>query len=232
MALRRGDRQDQILGLQGQAMIQLRLGNIQKVFHLLKVMDFETLSDEFTIEKLWAYAILAQAKLYFGESQPAQEAAERALRMFAQSDPRIASAVAYICVTEVLLALCEYWKREEAGSSEYLMSLARQACKALKRYARVFTISRSSSWLFQGLYDWLAGKPQKAWKAWKKSLVCSRKLGMPYEKGLAHYEIGRHSKEPKRREQLSLACEIFGKLGANYDLSRAKKALKQKTTTF
>lgn len=226
MALRRGDRQDQVLGLQGQAMIQLRLGNIQKVLHLLKVMDFETLSDEFTIEKLWAYAILAQAKLYLGESQPAQEAAERALRMFAQSDPRVASAVAYICVTEVLLRLCEYCKREEAGRSEYLMSLARQACKALKRYARVFTISRPSSLLFRGLYNWLAGKPQKALKAWKKSLACSRKLGMPYEEGLVHYEIGRHSKDPKRTEHLSIASKISSKLGANYDLPQAKDALK------
>ncbi len=52
---------------------------------------------------------------------------------------------------------------------------------------------------------------------------------MPYEQGLAHYEIGRHLAvdDPIRREQLTQACEIFARLEATYDLERAQAALNE-----
>ncbi|MCI0527435.1 MAG: hypothetical protein L0Y56_08320, partial [Nitrospira sp.] len=105
--------------------------------------------------------------------------------------------------------------------------LAGRACKALHRYARIFPIGRPRAWLWQGLYDWLAGRPSKAFKTWKKSLATAEQLVMPYEQGLTHYEIGRHleSDDPARGVHLNRAYEIFIKLGAAYDLARTQAAL-------
>jgi hypothetical protein len=48
---------------------------------------------------------------------------------------------------------------------------------------------------------------------------------MPYEQGLARYEIGRHlaRNDPGRQVHLSRACDIFTKLHATYDLARTQK---------
>ncbi len=50
---------------------------------------------------------------------------------------------------------------------------------------------------------------------------------MPYEQGLAHYEIGRHLAvdDPARQAHLARAAEIFGQLEAAYDLRRVHEAL-------
>jgi hypothetical protein len=50
---------------------------------------------------------------------------------------------------------------------------------------------------------------------------------MPYEEGLAHYEIGRHllSGDPARQEHLAYAAEILARVGAAYDLGRVQAEL-------
>jgi len=50
---------------------------------------------------------------------------------------------------------------------------------------------------------------------------------MPYEQGLAHYEIGRHLPfdDPARQDHLSQARVVFTRLEANYDLRRAQQEL-------
>jgi hypothetical protein len=48
---------------------------------------------------------------------------------------------------------------------------------------------------------------------------------MPYELGLALYELGRQSAGPARRGYLERAAHIFAKLGAAYDLARARRLL-------
>jgi hypothetical protein len=45
---------------------------------------------------------------------------------------------------------------------------------------------------------------------------------MPYEQGLAHYEIGRHlpATDPARATHLSQAYAIFSQLNAAFDVAR------------
>jgi hypothetical protein len=52
---------------------------------------------------------------------------------------------------------------------------------------------------------------------------------MTYDKGLAHYEIGRHlpPEDSERQKHLSYAVEIFAKLGAAHAHTLAQKALQQ-----
>jgi len=127
----------------------------------------------------------------------------------------------------VYLALWEASHSHSPTERAALAQAARQACKALHGYARVFPIGQPRAWLWQGLYDWLAGQPRKAHKAWRKSLAAAERLEMPYDQGLAHYEIGRHATGLERQEHLARACAIFARLGAAYDLARAEAAAKQ-----
>lgn len=108
-----------------------------------------------------------------------------------------------------------------------LRTKAKEACKILSQFAHVFPIGQPLAWLWQGLYDWLTGQPAKAHKSWEKSLAVAERLAMPYEQGLAHYEIGRHlgMEDPARRKHLQQAGEIFTRLNAVYDLGRVQRAL-------
>ena len=83
------------------------------------------------------------------------------------------------------------------------------------------------AWLWQGLYDWLSGRPATAYRAWGKSLAMAERLAMPYEQGLARYEIGRHLPldDPARRVHLTRAAEIFRQINTTYDLTRTEPAL-------
>lgn len=225
-ALSRGDIQNQCWGLAGKALAKLRMGKINEAIDSLTAVDLEALREEHSFEKIIVYGELALTQLRQDELKAAQEAAEITLQLFKQSDPRYSSFRAYHCVAEVFLKLWETCGDQSVDTQKSFEESARDACRALHKFSRVFSIGVPGSWLYRGLYYWLSSNPRRAFRAWQKSLLCAKRLGMPYEEGLAHYEIGRHSIELKRREHLSLACKIFGKLGANYDLSRAKKALK------
>jgi hypothetical protein len=86
-------------------------------------------------------------------------------------------------------------------------------------------VGQPRAWLYQGVFDWLAGKPRRAVRAWRQSLAAAERLDMPYEQGLAHYEIGRHA-EPgaERQKHLDQACALLTRCGAVYDLARARLA--------
>jgi len=101
------------------------------------------------------------------------------------------------------------------------------AYQELDKYARIFPIGQPYFWLYQGRLAWRSGKPGKAQSAWRKSLAAAERLGMPYERGLAHYYLGSHlaSEDPLRSQHLAQAVDIFAELGAAYDLGRAMVSL-------
>jgi hypothetical protein len=63
--------------------------------------------------------------------------------------------------------------------------------------------------------------------AWNKSLNAAERLGMPYEQGRAHYELGRHLPpgHPGRQAHLRRAGELFADIGASYELTHAQTAM-------
>jgi hypothetical protein len=95
------------------------------------------------------------------------------------------------------------------------------------RFAQVFPIGQPRAWLWRGLCDWLSGEPDKARTAWQKSLAAAERLAMPYEQGLAHYQIGLHLPldAAARRDHLNRAADIFTQLDTAYDFGRVQKAL-------
>ena len=109
-----------------------------------------------------------------------------------------------------------------------LKSGAWQACGALRSYARVFPIGQPQACLWRGTYQWLSGRANAARKLWAASLNVAGALAMPYDQGLIHYEIGKHcpAGDPARASHLTMACDIFERLKASYDLARAQEALR------
>jgi tetratricopeptide (TPR) repeat protein len=129
---------------------------------------------------------------------------------------------AYANPAEAYLSL---W--EDGCAEPGIKELADQACRKLERYARVYPIGRPRAWLWRGRYFWLSGKTPKAGRLWRKSLAAAEQLAMPYERGLAHYEIGRHldASVAERMAHLQQAFDIFSRLGAEPARQRARAAL-------
>jgi tetratricopeptide (TPR) repeat protein len=227
----------QALGLYQQGENKLRLGQTDEAITFLEaaLLIYQENPDRLTYPII--YSLLAVARLRRNEPALALEAADTAARLLAQTAIDVfASFQAYAGVTEVYLGLWE--GNDDGGYSPgtnmsspsqvpILRSKAHQICKAYWKLARVYPIARPQGWLWQGLYEWLDHQPQRAQRVWQNSLAEAEHLAMPYEQGLAHYEIGRHVSrdESVRSMHLSRACEIFARLEAGYDLARAQHAL-------
>jgi hypothetical protein len=112
-----------------------------------------------------------------------------------------------------------------------LQKQARCACRALRRYARVFPIGRPSAWLCRGLYQSCTGHPQSARRYWEKSIAAAQQFGMTYDEAQAHFELGRHqpSGDSLRREHLLRARDLFTQLQATYELGRTEAMLEKPT---
>jgi hypothetical protein len=235
-AQRRGDTQAQSWGLAGQLRSLLALGELgteqsRAILEKLKSLVSEDIG---SADQINSYGVIALSHWRLGEANLAQQAAEVAANLIAQSSPTGFGIIhGYNNVAEVFLALWEaetildLTGKNPKSKIQNLKWSAWQTCQALRKYARAFPAGQPRAWLWYGLYIWLSGQPAKAQRAWQKSLVLAERLAMPYEQGLARYEIGRHLAldDPARRVHLARAAEIFSQISAAYDLSRAQQAL-------
>jgi hypothetical protein len=91
----------------------------------------------------------------------------------------------------------------------------------LDRYASVFPIARPRYHRLAGQRAWLTGKRMEAFRRWRRGLAAATQLSMPYEAGLAHYEMARHSTagEPERETHAAAARETFEQIGADRALA-------------
>jgi tetratricopeptide (TPR) repeat protein len=169
------------------------------------------------------YGMLVSVYLEQKEYQKASSAAQHLENLLAKSPMvQFDSLLKYASLVEARLAL---WETSEHTPD--IAKLANRACKSLERCARTFPIGRPRAWLSRGRCLWLSGKTAKAHQFWRKSLVAAAQLAMPYEQGLAHYEIGRHmdADAVERATHLHQAIDIFDRLGAGPARERAQAAL-------
>ncbi len=223
VATRRGYEVQQGWAIDGRGSCALRLGRLDEAASLFEQASTMLANREERIIAISVAGSLAAVYWRQGRLELAYPAAEAAARLIGQI-PGVSLGYyvreGYLGAAEVFLGL---W---EEGSSD-IQAQARWVCRSLHAFARQFPIGQPSAWQYQGLYDWLDGKPDRARRAWRKSLALARKLEMKYTEGQAHYEIGRHAAAgPERRFHLERAAEIFGQLGAAYDLALAKSALR------
>jgi tetratricopeptide (TPR) repeat protein len=200
---------------------------------------------------VWMTVWTALARIYLrqGRLDLAVREADRFTRMI-DENPSLANplfiygfagaAAVYLAAWEAAGgARPQRWTRPEERA-------AQKTCRMLEKAARTFPYGRASARLYRGCYEWLNGRPREAHRAWAEALTAARKLGFPYEEGLAHYEIGRHieeagirglgdslsdsSQNPQipahwgRREHLERAAEIFARLEIPYELNLCRAA--------
>ena len=178
------------------------------------------------------------AGLRQGDLEMAREAAGRAVTLMEQVK---ASAYthfeAFSAVAEVYLSLGEgvgvateaaIWQAQDKSIRQAQDKV--EAQKLCDSRSRGTTRSgRPAAWLFRGWYNWLDGHPQRAYKHWEKGLVAAKEVGMRYELGRIHLEMGRHAAagDLAREEHLRQARAIFAQMGANYQLQRTEAAIKE-----
>jgi tetratricopeptide (TPR) repeat protein len=169
-------------------------------------------------DEILSHGILALAYFRGNDEEHARLTARLATGLIAQAQP---SAVhifeGYACVAEAYLGL---WEAGDGAAARP----ARQACAALRQYARAFPIALPRAWLCEGLSAHLSGHHQRGLAAWRKSLAAAERLAMPCEQGRAHYQIGRHLPvgDPAREAHLTRAGEIFADIGALYELAKVQ----------
>lgn len=228
---RRDDPQARSWGLAGQLRSLLAMDRLDSAQAGAALADLEALLGEGigSVDEMSSYGIIARVRLRLGQYDLARQAIETVMGHIGPAAPTVFSVIhGYISVAEVYLALWQAGQSAQAGAEvEDLGRLARLACQALRRYARVFRIGQPRAWLHQGQLEWLTGRPAKAFKAWHKSLAVAQRLAMPYEQGLAHAEIGRHlaPADPHRPVHLTQARAIFSQLDAGYDLGQTQALL-------
>jgi class 3 adenylate cyclase len=182
--------QHQVWGLLGKAECLLRAGRLDEAARLL-VAALALLTDHpDQAERLRACGLLAVVRLREGDAQAAQQAAQTVARLVAKLRAPTAHYLleGYAGVAEVYLSL---W--ETGQDSSDTRRAARQACRALRRFARVFPIGKARARLYQGRLAQLSGQAERARAAWRASLAAAERLGMPFEAALAHSELGRHA---------------------------------------
>jgi predicted ATPase/class 3 adenylate cyclase/tetratricopeptide (TPR) repeat protein len=233
-AHRRGDVGFEAAALYWQAIIKLKKEEMEEVLSLLE----ESASAPSEVMNFFDWSMLRTALSYAhlnrGQIEKAIIEAKKVETLLAKiSRPsNLLYLYSYEGVTSVFLTLWEL--HIDSNNRQEFRDSARQACKDLQDFAKIFPIAKSQALHYKGLYDWLAGYPEKAFQAWDMSLVEAEKLGLLLQQGLVHYEIGRHLLGGKKTENgwgfqdhLQKAIEIFEQLGATFDLNRANTHLEK-----
>lgn len=88
---------------------------------------------------------------------------------------------------------------------------AAQLCAALEAYASAFVIGVPLACIHRGRLLVVKGRTKQALRAFRRSLATATRLRMPYEVGVAHLFIARHSTEPSG-ERLSHVDAALGNL--------------------
>jgi hypothetical protein len=94
-----------------------------------------------------------------------------------------------------------------------------RALKAANAYARYGV---PDAMRLRGTYEWLATKPSAAQKWWARSLSLANEMGMRYQSGMTHLEMGRRLND---LEHLRQAEAIFTEIGAEWDLAQTRDVL-------
>ena len=228
-AVERGDQLQQAWGLNGRSEGLLRLGDGRdqaKVVELLRTA-LELFADNVDrISQIGSYGLLATTYLRGEQFEQALEAAEEAMRLAR----RIGPPTGYYALSGYSGAAQVYLNRWEADDSAGGVSWkvkARGACRALRRYARIFSIGQPRALLCRGLYQSCGGHTRAALRCWEQSIAAARQFGMVYDEAQAHYELGRHRPigDPLRDAHLRQSRELFRQLQAGYELRQTERLL-------
>jgi len=228
----RGDAGFEAAVLYWEATIKLQRGDMDEVIALLE--ESASAPEEVMMIFDWILVHASFSRAYYRQGDLESAAVEaRELDRLISNISRPSGALYIFGYVGAANAFLDLLEREPKGDNQRdLQALAKRACKNLHAFAKIFQVAKPQAWLNQGLYDWLAGNPKRAHRAWQKSLDYAKNLDLVYQQGLVHYEIGRHLSVGEGtddgwggKEHLLRASEIFTNLEAAYDLRCTQEAL-------
>ena len=172
------------------ALSSWRLGQADVALRSLGALDPLAANDlELTDElKLRIRGIAALVHTDRADWAAARTAADLAMGLTANQRPAsFGTFLGYAGPAEAYLTL---WETGQTGAD--VQARAADALGRLRRYAKVFPVGRPRSALLEGRHDWLRGRRDAAMRSWDRAIQLAERLSMPYEQGLAHYDIARH----------------------------------------
>ena len=225
LSRRSGNRQGECWALLTEAGLLIRLGRSEAAQRVADASMVLADRDTMKSEVLCAQAASAMARLLNGNCAGAFEAGARAVELTRQTKPVaywLQNALAVIA--QALLSLQEAGWASDAASVPRVRQLADEAVDALSRFARQIPLARPHAHLWRGLSAWLAGRTSRAMREWHAAASLGGRLGLRYEVGRAHFEIGRHLPDgDSRTSYLRQAQEEFERLGCAVELERIRQ---------
>ncbi len=236
MATQHSDIQAQVWGLCQQGLCTLRLSETEAAVQCLKVIQALPNGLLLHPEAIQVCGLLSLVYLQQGLPKQAVQMATKTAHLIEKIEiPSIELFEAYSSVALVYLTQWEKYLEQNPYLTfqEKLLSkerfafakLSRRACQQLQTYANIYPVAQPRAYLWQGLYLWLQRKERQAHHVWKMGLDEAMHLNMPYECGLAHYEIARHLTDNAALQQqhVEKAKAFFSDLGALEELKKLKK---------
>jgi class 3 adenylate cyclase/tetratricopeptide (TPR) repeat protein len=177
-------------------------------------------------DEVLAQCLSAQTSYRAGHLAAARQGAETALRLLNTERPQL---LPYFADAQAALPMVALSLWEGAGGADG-KDLAEESVKFFRGQAKATTaylLPRAS--LYQGLYDWLSGRRRQAESAWARCLALAEQYGMPYDQGLAHFEMGRHLPpgDSAREGHLRKAADLFSQVGSVWNLTLVRQLLDQ-----
>ncbi len=202
--------------------VSQRIGELDAaISHQQKAIELaEAIPDILT--RIGAGAKLGQSYLRQGKLQPTLETLEACYRLSLEHKEPHHYATLCNAMAEAYLFAAEQIPVGTPERVEWMKRAGRVCLTAIKR-SNAFRGRRPEALRLQGKYAWLKRNSAQAQRWWQKSLAEAEALGMPYELGLTHLEIGQRLGE---RAHLEKAEAIFAGIGAELDLERSRELLK------
>jgi len=173
-------------------------------------------------EDIRAYGQLGIAHLRLAQPDAARRFANVGLHFISTTSPTAHDALeGYTGVAETYLQLLESNPKDKE-----LWKLTRKALKGLLKCGQLFPIAMPRYWCYQGWYELIKGKKNKAEICWQKGLEAAQKLDMTYEEARLLYEKSRHNTISENQINLQHARKLFTSLGAAYDLEKINQQTK------
>jgi tetratricopeptide (TPR) repeat protein len=213
------DRHVWCLGLYVQGFAQQCRGQLEDaITHQQQAVEMSAAVPDY-LTRIGAGARLGQCYLRQGQLKSAFTVLEASQRVsLVHKEPHHLATLRNSLAEAYLLATEQSDRPERAD----WLKKAQNACQAALKQSKAFRPAKSAAMRLQGTYEWLSGKPTAAQKWWHKSLAEAERIGLRYDEGMTHLEMGQRLGESAHLEK---AESIFAEIGAGRDLAGTRQLL-------
>jgi DNA-binding SARP family transcriptional activator/tetratricopeptide (TPR) repeat protein len=218
----KADVETSCVGAGRQGLAQMRLGRLEDARTSLKraVALADAVPDH--LNRVEARGDLGNCLLRLGEWQEAVVVLEEGGRLCREHRVQYHNAVPVLAgLVEAYLRAAE--QTEEPAKGRWLEKAAQAAEAALKN-ARRFRPALAEAMRLRGTVEWLQGNTRSARKWWQRSIGLATQLGMRYDLGMVHLEMGLRLHD---RAHLERAETILTEIDSAWDAARAREAREQ-----